>query len=35
MALMAGGPQLKTQEDELWIKDSGARWHMTGKKDYI
>ena len=35
MALMAGGPQLRTQEDETWIIDSGASWHMTGIKEYI
>lgn len=35
MALMAGGPLLKTHDNELWIIDSGASWHMTGRKDYL
>ena len=32
---MAGGPQLKTDNEDTWIIDSGATWHMTGNKNYL
>jgi len=35
MALMAGGPQLRTDNNQIWIIDSGATWHMTGNKEYL
>ena len=35
MALVAGGPQLETDNEDIWIIDSGATWHMTGNKNYL
>jgi len=35
MALMAGGPEIETKNDDNWIIDSGASWHMTGNKEYL
>eukprot|EP00963_Diacronema_lutheri_P002830 scaffold220_cov678-Pavlova_lutheri.AAC.1 len=35
MALMAGGAKLETTNDQTWVIDLGASWHMTGTKEYL
>jgi len=35
MSLMASAAFLKTDDHDQWIIDSGAIWHMTGRKEYL
>ena len=35
MSLMATTPQLKTNDQQVWVIDSGATWHMTGNRNFI